>query len=159
MSWTKRQLINKAFAQIGFSSYQFDLEPEQLQDALSTMDSMIATWNANGIRIGYPISSSPQLADIDTDTAITDSANEAIYLNLAIRLAPSLGKMIAPELKQTARMAYSNLLSKSSMPHEMQISGLPSGAGTKYWQGNQNVFLPKNEDALDAGVDSVLDLN
>ena len=160
MSWTKRQFVNKAFGQIGYGS-DYDLAPEQLQDAMSTMDSMVATWNAKGIRIGYPIPSSPENADLDEETNVPDSANEAIYQNLAVRLGPPLGKMIAPELKSSAKIAYMALLGNAAIPREQQITNLPKGAGTKYWTGgDDDPMMPKantNPLQLDDGGD--LDFN
>lgn len=97
MGWTKRQFITQAFEEIGLAAYVFDLTTEQLQSALRRMDAMVAGWNSNGIRIGYPLPSSPQDSDIDVDTGVPDFANEAIYLGLAVRLAPSFGKTVAPE--------------------------------------------------------------
>ena len=152
MSWSKRQFVEQAFEEIGFASYQFDLDPAQLQSAMRKMDSMLATWNAKGIKIGYPIPSSPENGDLDEETNVPDSANEAIFLNLAIRLAPSLGKVVALETKANAKSAYMALLGNSAIPNEQQVSGLPKGAGSKYWIDNGRVSLPEpNIDPLQIG--------
>mgnify|MGYP003525752305 CR=1 FL=1 len=55
MGWTKRQFVTQAFEEIGLAAYVFDLTPEQLQSALRRLDSMMASWNAKGIRLGYQI--------------------------------------------------------------------------------------------------------
>ena len=55
MGWTKRQFIEQAFEEIGLAAYVFDLTPEQLQSALRRLDAMMAGWNTNGIRIGWPM--------------------------------------------------------------------------------------------------------
>lgn len=152
MSWTKREFVNQAFSEIGFASYNYDLDPEQLQDALRNMDSMVATWNTKGIKIGYPLPSSPSSSSLDTETNVPDAANEAIYLNLAIRLAPSLGKMVSPELKQTAKGGMDALYSIAAIPNEMQITDLPSGAGNKSWRNDSSRFLAKaNTNPLQIG--------
>ncbi len=149
MSWTKRQFIAQAYEEIGYASYQYDLDPEQLQDAMSTMDSMVATWYTKGIQLGYPIPSSPENSDLDEETSVPDSANEAIYLNLAIRLAPSLGKMVMPETKLAAKAAYDAIAANNAIPQEQQITGLPRGAGSKYWIDNGDPMLDKaNTDPL-----------
>jgi len=64
MSWTKRQFITQAFEEIGLAAYVFDLTAEQLDSALRRMDSMVAGWNANGVRIGYPLPGSPEDSDL-----------------------------------------------------------------------------------------------
>ena len=87
MGWTKRQFVEQAFEEIGLATYTFDLSPEQMQSALRRLDAMVATWNGAGIRIGYPLPSSPQDSDLDTETNVPDMSNEAIYTNLAIKIA------------------------------------------------------------------------
>jgi len=156
MPWTKRQFVNQAFEEIGLASYVFDLGPEQLQSALRRLDAMMATWNGKGIRIGYPLPSSPGSSDLDDDTNVPDSANEAIYTNLAIRLAPTYGKQVMPETKMVARSAYNELLMRNAMPPEMQLPGhMPAGAGNKPWRWD-DAFLNDPSDPLVAGPDSEL---
>lgn len=139
MGWTKRQLIEEAFSKIGMASYNYDLQPEMLQSALYQLDSMLATWNNKNIQLGYPLSTSPQNVDLDTETEIPDRANEAIFLNLAIRLAPNYGKQLMPEIKRSAYEAYQGLLQISAFPREMQFpSTLPRGAGNKSYRDNQS---------------------
>ena len=156
MSWTKRQFVQQAFRKAGLAAYVFDLTPDQLDSAMRDMDSMLATWNAKGIRLGYPVPTSPENSDLDQETNVPDSANEAIYLNLAIRIAPDFGKMIPPEVKVGAKLAYDALLSRAAMPMEMQLPSMPSGAGNKPWR-TENPFLPSPVDPLLAGQDSAID--
>jgi hypothetical protein len=159
MGWTKRQFVVQAFDEIGLASYVFDLTPEQLESALRRLDSMMAMWNAKGIRLGYPLPSSPSSSDLDTPTNVPDSSNEAIYANLAVRLAPSVGKTVAPETKATAKAAYDLLLSLAAVPPEMQLpSSMPAGAGNKPHQLDQPFLSPPTA-TLDAGGDSVIDFN
>lgn len=141
MSWTKRQFIEIAFEQIGLASYVFDLQAEQLESALRTLDAMVASWNAKGVKIGYPLPSSPESSSLDTETGVPDACNEAIYLSLAIRLAPTMGKLVSRETKVAARSAMKNLYSLSAIPDEMQITGLPRGQGHKASGRRENRFL------------------
>jgi hypothetical protein len=132
MSWTKRQFINAAFEEIGLASYVFDLQPGQLESAMRRLDSMMATWNAMGLRLGYPIPSDPTQADLDENTHVPDSANEAIFTNLGIRLAASFGKTVSPDVKIAASSALKALQARLVSPVEMQLPGsLPAGAGHK----------------------------
>lgn len=159
MGFTKREYIAAAFDEIGLASYTFDLEPEQIQSALRRLDAMMAEWNAKGIRLGYPLPLSPSDSDLDEQTYVPDSANEAIITNLGIRLAPSLGKQVSPDTKITARLAYNTLSSRAAMPNEMQYpSNLPSGAGNKPYSV-QTVFLPGPVDPVLAGQDGTIDLD
>lgn len=158
MSWTKRQFVMQAFEEIGYSSYIFDLEPEQLQSALRRLDSMMGTWNGKGIRIGYPLPSSPELSELDTETEVQDSANEAIYLNLAIRIAPTVGKTVSTETKKSAKAAYNQLLALMTKPTEMQLpTTLPSGAGNKGWTTDKEFIAPL-EETIDTN-DSIIEFD
>ena len=138
MAWTKRDLINKAFRSVGLSAYVFDLSADQILDAMSDMDSMLAVWNGKGITLGYPLSSTPTSGDPDEDSNLPDWANEAVYLNLGIRIAPAFGKVVSPDLKTSAKLALDGLMARAAMPMEMQVTNLPSGAG---WKGTTVPFL------------------
>ena len=149
MSWTKRQLVWQAFDEIGYASYNYDLEPEQLQSALRKLDSMMATWNGKGIKIAYPMPTSPENSDLDQESGVPDFANEAIYLNLAIRLAPSVGKSVSMETKVSAREAYRQVLKNIVINVEMQLpTTLPAGAGNKTWRYNDDPFIRKTKDNI-----------
>ena len=156
MSWTKRQFVVEAFDEIGFASYIYDLEPERLEKALRSMDSMVATWNAKGIRIGYPLPSSQSASSLDQETNVPDSANDAITLNLAVRIAPSLGKVVSQETKQFAKDAYNALLVKLAHPIEMQLPSMPSGAGNKT---TDRQFLPQPTDEILADRGDTIEFN
>ncbi len=160
MGWTKRQFILEAFDEIGLASYVFDLTPDQLQSALYRLDSMMAEWNGKGIRLGYPLPSSPQNSNIDEQTNVPDSANEAIYTNLGIKLAPTYGKQVMPETKSNAKRAYNTLLARSIQIIEYQFPGtLPLGAGNKPWRSYDDPFVRQPVETLNAGEDGVLEFN
>lgn len=157
MGWSKRQFVEQAFEEVGYATYSFDLQPEQLQAGLRRLEAMMGTWNGRGVRLGYPLSSSPSNANLDDVTSVPDAANEAICTNLAVRIAPIIGKTASPETKQTARSAYMQLLSRFTKPNELQFPHtLPSGAGNKPWR-QDTPFLPVPDDPIDAGGDGEID--
>lgn len=159
MAWTKRQFVTQAFEEIGLAAYVFDLTPEQLQSALRRLDAMMAGWNALGIRLGYPITSNPDDSTLDEDSGVPDSANEAIYTNLGIKLAPSFGKTPSADTKAAAKAGYDLLLAKAAMPAEQQLPGsMPAGAGNKQW-GPDRPFLAPPSDPLAAGPDGAIEFN
>jgi hypothetical protein len=142
MGWTKRQFIETALEEIGFASYVYDIQPEQLNSALRKMDAMLSTWYGQEIRIGYPVPTSPENSDLDEETNVPDAANEAILLNLAVRLGPSFGKTVSIDTKVSAKKAYDQLLGRAMMPAEMSLpSTMPSGAGNR-WTQIDDPFLP-----------------
>jgi hypothetical protein len=149
MSWTKQQLIEQAFGELALASYIYDLSPEELQAALRRMDAMLATWNAAGIRLGYPLPSSPSGSNLNDESGLPDAAIEAVYLNLAIRTAASKGKQLSQDTRNAAKAAYDVLLMRAAMPPEMQYrSGIPAGAGNKPWRMQNNPFLQPPADPL-----------
>jgi len=159
MGYTKRQFIDMALEEIGVASYEFDISPEELQSALKKLDAMMATWNARGIRCGYPIPSSPENSTLTEETNVIDAANEAIYLNLAVRIAPSLGKMAMRDTKVNAKASYKSLMNVCSETQEMQFPRtLPRGQGNKnFGNRNFNKFFVET-DPITVGRDAILNL-
>jgi hypothetical protein len=157
MGYSKRQFVEGAYEEIGIASYVFDLDPEALQSALRRLDAMMAEWNAKGIRLSYPIPGSPADSNLSDPSEVPDSAYEAIITNLAIRMAPQLGKSVSPDTKGVAKAAYNTLLSRACFPPEMQFpSTLPIGAGNKPTARLSTVFMPKPTESLATGTDSNL---
>ena len=134
MSYTKRQFVVAAFEEIGLASYVFDLTDDELISAGKRLDTMMATWNAKGIRLAYPLPSSPMtlIASLDVDTEVPDAANEAYTALLSWTAQPTLEKQFP--------------------------SSLPVGAGNKSHRFNRDPFMQKPTDPLTTGGDGVLDL-
>jgi len=157
VGWSKKQYIEQAFESIGLAAYIYDLSTDQLNSAAIKLDAMLAGWNSNGVRIGWPAAANPKSIDLDSDTKSPDVAHEAIYLNLAIRIAPGFGKQIPPEISQAADTAYSNLLNQTAAPTPTRKlpNTMPRGAGNKpHRYGNGNPFMNKPDQTIDAGSDS-----
>ena len=127
MSFTKSKIVKLAFGQIGLADYMYDLDGGQVDEAYDLLDAMVAGWEANGIRIGWPTNPGgtklqPSATDLnnlvlvsqalavgmvpsvgpDAELQVPDYALEALVANLALRLANTLGKQPPPALLQTA---------------------------------------------------------
>lgn len=160
MSWTKRQLITQAYEAIGLASYVFDLSADQLASALRQLDGMMAAWNARGIRVGYAGSSLPGSGSLADSSGLPDSATEAVFQNLALRLAATVGKAVPPELKASAKQAYDTLLSRAAVPPLQQMPKyMPAGAGRKPWRRTLRPFLDDPKEEIEAGPDADLDFD
>lgn len=156
MSWTKREFVRQAFEEIGYASYDYDLEPEQLQAGLRRLDSMMATWSADQIFLGYPLPGSPGSSDLDEVTQVPDRSNQAIYLNLAISLCQMVGKQVPPDLRQTATEAYNTVLGWAVHPREMKLPRtMPAGAGNKPWRTDQPFIRPCPDNVITGPEDDV----
>lgn len=156
--YSKRWFVTKAFSKIGLAGYVFDLQPEQLQYALEDLDSMMASWDSLGIRVGWSIPNAGGSSDLDDEVDVPYYAREAIYLQLALRIAPDVGKTVAPELRSTATIAFDTLCRQMAQPVPMQFPDtLPSGAGNKPWRNVDNPFLGPPTDYVVAGGDGPID--
>lgn len=160
MSWTKRRLVDKAFEELALGSTTYNITDDERAAALSTLDSMMAEWNQPGlgIRIGYLLNLDPDDASLDDESGIPLYANKAVYLNLALELAPSYGKAVPKVTAARAKRAYDNLLSSvmAEIP-EMQLPGnLPSGAGSRVF--GTSPFVAPPEERITTGPDGPLEL-
>lgn len=157
MGWTKRQFVEQAFDEIGLAAHSYDLTADQLQSGLRKLDAFMASLNAKGVRLGYPLPGSPGDSSLDEQTSVPDSSNECVYTNLAIRIAPSFGKTVSIDTKSSARMTLNTLLARAAMPGEMQLNGtVPAGAGNKQ---EDNPFLDDPTESILAGADSAIDFD
>lgn len=133
---TKRQIVELAYASVGLAGFAVDLQPEQMEHARRILDSQMATWAVKGIRLGWPIPSSPDAGDLDDETNLPDWAFQATYLNLGIAIAPMHGKAVTPDFKALARSAYDAMLISVVQPVSRQMpGGYPLGSGHKTYSG------------------------
>ena len=132
--WTKQQLIDQAFAELARAGYVFDLGADVLEDALRQLDTMMAEWSGAGISIGYTLPATPDDSNIGDDSGIPDTANRAVYMNLAVQLAAGRGKSLTAQTIAAATRGYNALLGAAVTPTS-QSSGMPLiGAGNKPWR-------------------------
>ena len=142
MSYTKRQFIEAAFEEAGLASYIFILTPDQLQSALRRLDGMMATWEGKSILIAWPFATSPEDSELDTETNAPLDANEAIYLNLAPRVAPMFGKTLSNDTQKNGRQAYNQLLGQFTKAKAKKLpTTLTRGQGSKYWELTNDPFI------------------
>ena len=134
MSWTKRLIILQALEEIGISSYAFDSTAGQLQSALRQLDMMMGVWVENGLIFEpdpYPLSTDPSVGDLDEDTFAPAEAISAMYLNLALQLAPSYGKEVNRRTIISAKMAYTTLIANYAVGIPHSLGTFLKGAGSK----------------------------
>ena len=130
--WTKRDIIQKAYGELGLGSDPLDIPAGEMQDAMHALDALMFRWATLGIVFdpAYPQPATMRGGDLDDTSNVPLGANEAVYLNLALRLAPSFGKTPSPDTKKDARRAYSDLLGSFTEGAERQTFGLVSPTST-----------------------------
>lgn len=151
--WTKQEIVQQAFEAIGLGSYVYDLDAGQIQGALTKLEAMIASWEANGIRIAFDFGEKP-LAEME----VPDYAVEALYTNLALRLAPTMGKQVHPDLEKIAAESLGNVANQTAIPtpERHMPTTMPMGAGHKPWRNFNNPFIRPPKPEILAGSDNVL---
>lgn len=137
---TKAQLVERAFTELGLPPWTYTLVPEQLVAGCELMDGMVAQWaDINGVRIAYNFDPNP-----DASAGVALSLERALILQLAIALAPQLGKTPSEQTLALGESAWQALLIAAAQPPQTNLpSNMPRGAGTKpYRFSPYNRFLP-----------------
>lgn len=148
--WTKGQLVAKAFGELALAGFVFDISPEETQDAISTMEAMLAEWETPGIRLGYAFSPDPETIDPGQASGIPDGAARTVYLNLAVSLAAAYGKQLQASTVRAAGQGYQTLLGRAvreaATTQQQMPSTLPVGAGNRWRTRVTYPFFPKPSD-------------
>lgn len=150
MSYTKRTIINQAHAEIGLGSYAYDLQPEDLQDALLRLNALLAQWSGNGAQVGWPSVNSELVDDLDADSGLPVDAVRGVICALAVDIAPGFGKAPSRETKIAARQGK-KLMTRKSMTipqREMDATSIPAGAG---WKWDQRISLSESDSDIKEG--------
>ena len=152
MAWTKLDIIRQAYSEIGKANFEFDLQPEDLQTALRQLDAMMAMWSGTqGIRIGF--AGGDGFGETDVNAEVPLWAVEALYYNLALRLAPSFGKTPSQITVINAKAAMDAVRVRCVQPSTRRISGY-SGAGNSAWGA---VSLPEAAAGISTGPDNAFE--
>jgi len=157
--WTKGQLVRESYGELSLAGFEFELTPDEIQMACRRLDAMMATWDGQGIRLGYAATSDPKSVDPDTDSGLPDWAVEAVYMNLAMKVAAAYGKTPMRTTAVSAKQGYDMLLSRAVSQNTVrqQFPGtLPRGAGNKW---GRRVYMPQPTESIDAGPDGPITFN
>jgi hypothetical protein len=142
MGWTKLDFIKSGYEEIGLADYVFDLQAEDISSALLRLDSMMAEWDVRGIRVGYPLTSSPNDSASDTEFDVPLFATGAIIYNIAVLLGAKEGKIVSPATKKAAKEGLDNLyLQCVHIPVQQQPRRMPIGAGNRRYRFFQGRFF------------------
>ena len=160
MSWTKLQLIEEAFGELALAGYDFDLQPEEMDAGLRRLDTMMATWQSLGIQVGYSMATGQDDSDLDQPSGVAMLAVEAVYMQLACKLAASKGKALPTSSTRNAKQAYDSLvlnIAKSQVQEQQLAAGTPRGQGRKPWRTINPYVSTPDTSPLRSGGDGGLD--
>lgn len=140
---TRRFIIYKAYGELGLAEYNFDISAEELTTARQTLDSMISEWETK-VSLGYYMPTNPDDSDVDDETGLPQGAVMAVWKNLAIELAPGLGKTPSPLTMVAAKRGKDSVFAQFAViPQKQYSANLPVGAGNKPLPGYNGYFRPR----------------
>ena len=150
MSINREELVRIGYRKLGISN-EFDVSPDEIIEAIGDLNRMLAAWLGYGIRLGYAPGNGAS-----EETGIPDVAQDAVAMNLALRLAPGIGKVPSPDLKRDARTAYLSLLAQKAVLIPVQLPATTvAGAGNRRYS-RQNYIIPPT-DPVSAGSGGTID--
>jgi hypothetical protein len=128
----KRQIIELAFSEAAMAGYEFGRTPEEVADALTRLNAMMAEWKVmRGIDLGYEMPTYG-VGNADGLSGIPMETLNTVASYLALRICPMMGAQLSPDAK--ANMARSLLLLES---HYARIPTMPRDDHTPVGAGNQ----------------------
>jgi len=137
---TKRQIVLQAFKNTSLAAYVFDLRPEELQDAVTELDQMMAMWAANDVNLGYVVGD-----ELDDESGIALANLPAVVSNLAMTICTLFGRQPPAALAANAAQSYAGLLTQAmiNVDATRPMQGhIPYGAGNRRLGTPGPVFIP-----------------
>lgn len=129
---TKRDLFEMAFEECGLPGYSFTAQPNEIASALRRLDATMRELEVRGIRIGYNFPPEVGASDPDDPALIPDYAITGVAGQLALKIAPGLGKTLSPEQKRGAGQSFVAMQAASSVVPELRMPRTtPWGSGNK----------------------------
>jgi len=124
MSFTKRKIINEAFTEIGLGTYNFDAQPEDLQNALLRLNAMLAEWAEAG---AVTNALTPFIDDLDVDSLIPMTDIRGVICGLAVNLAPSFGKVVSMDTMKGAVTGKKIVIKRNAtiLPKQTDVAAVP----------------------------------
>ena len=126
---TKGDIVRQAYAHLRISGLTSKATPEDTQLGLQTLEAMLLAWTNKGLNLSWKKSEDFVDPDPQKDSGISDANYEAIYVNLAVKLAPAFGK--APtQLNTYANELYAGLFDVV-LPTQQNNEYMPLGSGNR----------------------------
>lgn len=132
----KRAIIELAYEEISLSEYEFDTTPEEMASGLRKLDALMAELNGPGNALIIPYNFPPGIGqgDLDDESYIPDFGVAAIAIQLAVRIAPAIGKTMSAESRRTLQYGMNALRAATAYIPDRQLpAGTIRGAGAKPW--------------------------
>jgi hypothetical protein len=130
---TNREIIDRAYRAMGVSTRMFGLTDSDYADGVETLSSMMLESPFD--LLGYVQFQGGEGNRVEEESGIDRKYLEPVALMLAERLAPVIGKTLAPHTLKAKNRAYSLLCAAVvTIPDAKYQDGTPRCAGHR-WQG------------------------
>lgn len=136
MSITKGELVIRALKMLGVVDSITSPDPAEIADGLETLDAMVAEWENHGIRLGYQLTSDGVPVDPGDESGLADKHVMGVAANLAVNMAPLIGREAQPTIRSRAKLFYEGLLSVELIQRQSDPM-MPTGTGNCHIGGYQ----------------------
>ena len=94
---TAAQVVKASLQRILVQGSESDLQPDEYQDAIFSMNNFMLALDADGVSLGYT-----EVSDLGDDVTIPPGALRGLIANLAIEVAPDYNGVVTPALQRAA---------------------------------------------------------
>ena len=145
MSKTKVEHVLEAFDYLRISGLTTSPNPSEIKTGLTRLEDMMNEFRSRNICSSYVFEGD---VDPNTDSEINDAYNNAVATCLSLRLAPSFGIAINPEIRAMATSGLSNWSARSGKTNMINPSNRqPRGSGNTFRFPNWVRFYRFENDA------------
>lgn len=148
---TKSDIAQRALARLAITGFSFEVDPEEIREAVIALEYQMADWDARGIKCGYRFAVSPETANVADESGLPDIAFKAVTDQLAITLSDSYGKQPSQMLVAGASASMTSLLNAIQfIPVVQYPNRMPLGSGNMRRGAAQYQRYYRQADTLDA---------
>lgn len=129
---TKGTIVDMAFEEITLAGYNVDATTDEQASAIRRLDSLMARWASNSLDVGYNFPSAVGSSLRADASGVPDLALEAAVVDLALAIAPGIGKSLSVETRIRYRQSMNATRAVFATIPEMSLPyRAPRGAGAK----------------------------
>jgi len=142
---TNREIIDRAYRSMGVSDAMFGRTAEEYAVGVEILSSMMLESPFD--RLGYVQFQGGEGNRVEEESGIDRKYLEPVALMLAERLAPVIGKTMAPHAMKAKNRAYSLLCAAvMTIPDAKYQDGTPVGSGHRWGRSlGWGTFFPRGE--------------
>lgn len=134
-STTKRTLIGQMFTECAINGWEYDIDPAELDTALTRLDMLMWELRGRGIEVGYNFPTGIGQGSLNDALGCPDQAFYGLAVLGAERLCPTMGKTQSRESRIALNAAMKAVRNAATVlvPSTQLAPGTPIGSGNKPW--------------------------